>query len=321
MYKEFSKMINLLKEIKKLLSQIPKGKITTYKELAKALGDENLFRFIARALPLNDELQKYPCFKVIESDGSLGGYILGKKEKIKRLKKEGIEVKNEKVINFKKILFKEFKTDYPLKKLQKFQKELSRKIRIEKFHLKENLLAGAFDVSFQGREAFVCGLVMDGKFQIKEIHQEKMKVSFPYLPGYLCFREGPLIIKLFKKFKKKPDFLFLDGCGINHPRFLGLASFVGVMLDFPTIGISKRNLCAKFFPPLKKGDFSYLYFKGKKVGIAFLSKENTRPIFISPGHKMEIQSAFTLTKKFILKSKLPEPLKIVDQLSKKFSKK
>jgi deoxyribonuclease V len=99
---------DLYKHTLMLLQQIPKGRVTTYKALAKALGNEKLVRVIGRILSQNKEPDKYPCYKVVYSNGKLGGYSLGIKEKIRRLKKDGIEVKNNKIVNFEKFLFDEF---------------------------------------------------------------------------------------------------------------------------------------------------------------------------------------------------------------------
>jgi len=88
-----------------LLHRVPKGRVTTYKALARAIGNENLARVIGRILSQNKEVDKYPCYKVVRSDGRIGGYSLGVREKIRRLKREGIGVKNNRIIDFERMVF------------------------------------------------------------------------------------------------------------------------------------------------------------------------------------------------------------------------
>lgn len=99
-----------------LVRQIPSGRVSTYGAVAKALGDKRYARAVGKYMNKNPNADIMPCFKIINSDGSLGGFGLGVEDKIRRLKKDGIEVKDGKIIDFKKIFFDDFKTDYPLKK-------------------------------------------------------------------------------------------------------------------------------------------------------------------------------------------------------------
>ena len=134
-----------------------------------------------------------------------------------------------------------------------------------------------------------------------------MGVDFPYIPGLLAFREAPSIIKAFSKLRKKPDLLMVDGCGINHPRFAGLATHVGVELDVPTIGVAKKILCGKFeHEPEKVDDFSLISYKDKKVGAIFKSKKNCNPIIIAPGHKVSLESSIEIVRHCLKGYKLPE---------------
>jgi len=91
--------------VQQLLLQIPRGRVTTYKELAKAMGIKG-YRFVGQLLHRNPEPDRFPCYKVVQSDGSLGGFAMGQKEKIRRLRADGVRVKNGKVINFDRILYK-----------------------------------------------------------------------------------------------------------------------------------------------------------------------------------------------------------------------
>ena len=99
-----------------LVRQIPKGRISTYGAVAKALGNKGYARAVGKYMNKNPNADTMPCFKIVKSDGGLGGFGLGIKDKIRRLNEDGIEVKGGKIVNFEKVFFDDFKTDYPLKK-------------------------------------------------------------------------------------------------------------------------------------------------------------------------------------------------------------
>ena len=99
-----------------LVRQIPKGRISTYGAVAKALGNKGYARAVGKYMNQNPNADTMPCFKIVKSDGSLGGFGLGIEDKIRRLSEDGMEVKDGKIVNFKKVFFNDFKTEYPLKK-------------------------------------------------------------------------------------------------------------------------------------------------------------------------------------------------------------
>jgi deoxyribonuclease V len=99
-----------------LVRQIPAGRVSTYGAVAKALGNKGYARAVGKYMNKNPNADTMPCFKIVKSDGGLGGFGLGLEDKIRRLKEDGIEVKDGKIVNFKKVFFNDFKTEYPLKK-------------------------------------------------------------------------------------------------------------------------------------------------------------------------------------------------------------
>ena len=99
-----------------LVRQIPPGRVSTYGAVAKALGNKGYARAVGKYMNKNPNADTMPCFKIVKSDGSLGGFGLGLDDKIRRLNEDGIFVKNNKIVDFKQVFFDEFKTDYPLKK-------------------------------------------------------------------------------------------------------------------------------------------------------------------------------------------------------------
>lgn len=144
--------------------------------------------------------------------------------------------------------------------------------------------------------------------------------TFPYIPGYLSFREAPALIEAFQSLKTKPDVIFVDGQGISHPRALGIASHVGVLLDIPTIGIAKTLLVGKPEKPLseKAGSEEPLIYKDKVVGMLLRSKKGARPILISQGHRISLKTAVDLVKQELKGYRLPEPIRRAHLASNRF---
>jgi len=136
-----------------------------------------------------------------------------------------------------------------------------------------------------------------------------MPVDFPYIPGLLSFREAPVIINAYQTLKHKPDLLLIDGCGINHPRFAGLATYVGVILDIATIGVAKHLLCGTGEVPNAEGEACMITYQDREVGYYLKSKKGGKPIIIAPGHKISLKTSLKLIKPCIRQHKLPEPLR------------
>lgn len=154
------------------------------------------------------------------------------------------------------------------------------------------------------------------EFELMEIASEIQKVNIPYIPGYLSFREGPALVKAFRKLKTEPDITLIDGNGIAHPRRMGLASYVGVLLNIPTIGCAKSPSFPYNPPSVEKGSFSlYSDDKGEKVGYCLRTCFSVKPIFVSPGHRMDFDSARNLVLN-CCKYRIPEPLRKAHHLAK-----
>jgi deoxyribonuclease V len=203
-------------------------------------------------------------------------------------------------------------------KLRRIQEKIAKKVILEdKFSKPIKNMAG-FDLAFSNDNIIATGIVLDYKLLIvKEIKTIEIEVSFPYIPTFLTFREGPSIIKVYKKLKIKPDVLMINGQGITHPVFCGIASHVGVLLDKPSIGVAQSRLVGKYKEPIKVGDYSAIKYQNRKVGYAYKSKENCRPILISPGHRISLGTSLKITKNCIKKHKLPEPVYLAHSISNK----
>ena len=144
------------------------------------------------------------------------------------------------------------------------------------------------------------------------------EVSFPYVPGFLSFREGPAIIDAINKLTVKPDVILVDGQGIAHPKGMGIASHIGVLIDIPTIGCAKSRLVGEYKEPgFRKGAWSPLQYDGKVVGAVLRTRDHVRPLFVSPGHRVDLKTSIEIVLGCIGKYRIPEPLRRADFLSKK----
>lgn len=198
-------------------------------------------------------------------------------------------------------------------KLKEEQIRLARKVELED-GFSEIQYVGGLDMAYVGDE-IICQIVVMEAESLKVVDQaNEIRVpAMKYVPGYLSYRESPLIVDAFTKLTTKPDLLFVKGNGIIHPRGLGLASHVGLLLDMPTIGVAKKLL-------LGKEDRNIIEIDGKHVGFAFSTREHAKPIYISPGHLVSLESTEALTKRFCIGSKLPEPMHVAHRFATKLKR-
>jgi deoxyribonuclease V len=140
--------------------------------------------------------------------------------------------------------------------------------------------------------------------------------TFPYIPGLLSFREIPAVLEAMLELKNVPDLLLCDGQGIAHPRRFGIAAHLGLLVDIPSVGVAKSRLTGTHGElPLEKGSFVPLMDKGEQIGIVLRTRTNVKPLYISPGHRVSIESS----KKFVLactpKYRLPETTRWAHKLA------
>ncbi len=146
---------------------------------------------------------------------------------------------------------------------------------------------------------------------VREISTVCSEVSFPYLPGLLSFRELPLLLEAFERLLTPPDLVIVDGQGIAHPRRFGLASHLGLFLDIPAIGCAKSRLCGDYpEPPSMPGDYVYLTDKSETIGAVLRTKTRVKPLFISPGHRINVENAVKWIMNCCRGYRLPEPTRL-----------
>ena len=146
--------------------------------------------------------------------------------------------------------------------------------------------------------------------EIVERTSYSQRVSFPYIPGLLTFREGPALLKAFEELNHRPDVVIFDGHGIAHPRGIGLASHMGLFLDVPTVGCAKKRLVGIHDKPGDKpGNYSLLMLDGKNIGAVVRTKKKVKPVFVSQGHKIGLPTAVDVVLSMCAGYRLAEPVR------------
>lgn len=303
-------VIDQFKEIfYNLVDQIPQGMVTTYGELAVALGDKKAARSVGSMLNASVEYEDLPCHRVVRSDGSVGGYAYGKEKKVEILESEGLKIENGRIVNFKDRLFSEFDSSYPLEKLKRHQISVSENVRIEEINSDFRYIGG-LDTSYSDDKSYSVMYILDTDNDEEYTFSLENEIKFPYIQTYLSFRELPNYVDLVRDSEIKPDILMVDGNGIIHPQGVGLASHLGVIIDIPTIGVAKSKLCG-----MVKGELNHknkslpVYIDDLKAGYALLSTERVnKPIYVSPGHKVTSDTALQLVEGQCY-YKIPRPIR------------
>ena len=197
------------------------------------------------------------------------------------------------------------------------QKKLAGRVRFIPLRKPPQLVAG-LDCAFSkdGKRIIAAVVVLKlPDFEIIETQSAVCKVSFPYIPGLLSFREAPACLKAVEKLKTTPDLFIVDGQGIAHPRRLGLASHLGLFLDKPTVGCAKSRLLGFYKEPaLAKGSFSPMRDKQETIGAVVRTRTDVKPVFVSVGHKCTLNDAVEITLVCANRYRLPEPTRLAHQL-------
>lgn len=211
---------------------------------------------------------------------------------------------------------------YDLNKLMKVQIKIASKVKLEDTFQKPIENVTGCDLAYFEESAVAAAVTVNYKtLQIMEKKVIVERAVFPYIPTFLSFREGPAIIKLVKGLKIKPDALMLDSHGVMHPLFCGCASYIGVIINKPTIGVAKSKLCGNYIQKLNKiGEWAPIKFHGRVVGAALLSKKCSNPIYVSVGHMVNLETAVRIVKHFLLRHKIPEPLRLAHNFANKMKR-
>lgn len=186
--------------------------------------------------------------------------------------------------------------------------------------LDEVRLVAGVDVSVKNNVSQAAVVVLSfPDLQVVETVTNVLPTPFPYIPGLLSFREGPVLEEAFARLQHTPDVLIFDGMGKAHPRRLGIASHMGLWLQTPTIGCGKSLLTGRYVePPQERGAFAPLMYRDEQIGAILRTRVNTKPVYISVGTLLDLDSALAIVMACTPKYRLPEPIRAAHNAAGQF---
>jgi deoxyribonuclease V len=313
---------DLERELRSLLTQIPAGKVATCGMLAAALGSIYAARWIGSFALHHRHDDACPCHRIVRVRGELGGYVTGEREaKIALLRREGVALRDG-LIDLARYGFADFTSEMPLAKLRQMQEKLVRKIALRPRKRLPKFLGGvdvAYPAAEEAQAAYAMVETETGRLVWR--HTVRQPVRFPYITTFLSFRELPALLELLEEVRaagKMAEVLLVDGSGILHPHQAGAASHLGVAAGVPTIGVTKKLLSGQVdieaMQPLQSRP---VMFEERLVGFAIRPTSGSlRPLFVSPGHRLDLAFAEQVVRAMLLGHRLPEPIYWADRFSK-----
>jgi len=266
--------------LRELIAQVPEGMITTPLALASALGDMLAAKAVMEALQRSD--------------------MADLRDRISFKPEAGSE-------------FRSFRTDKPLQRLAQLQEKNAGLVIQEDLFGSAKRVAGV-DVAYDGDDAYAACVVMEEDVKVTEVGYFRSKAAFPYIPSYLSFREAEPAIGAAREVSGF-DILLVNGHGVAHPRGCGLASQIGLILDATTIGVATSMLIMEAG---SAGPSPYLMIEGRVVGARLGASR--KPIYVSIGHRVRLDTAVKIVGKFVLGVGLPEPLKAAHREAVRFKR-
>lgn len=311
-------------ETARLTRQIPRGRVSTYGDIADALGDRIASRYVGQFMLHHDHATDCPCHRVVRANGDIGHYITSSvEEKVALLRKESIPVVNGRV-DLHDWRWRAFHAEQPLAELRGYQEQIQTRLRLDADDSLSIEEVGGVDVSFVPRSNRAVGVLVVVSVRTGELLRHvthRASVTFPYISGYLAFRELPLLLGLVDKARQEialPPVTLVDGSGILHPRRSGIASMLGCAANIVTIGVTKKHLWGSVD---REGMLSYaprpILVDDRVQGFALLPPTRSRkPLYISPGHGIDAEQARDVVQRVMGTRRLPIPIYWADRLSR-----
>ena len=246
-------------------------------------------------------------------------FIFGKLALLARIRAPYISTTSKFVIKVECFIIQDMRVqalhgwEVSIARAKEIQLSLAKRVVTESGVINPSLVAG-IDISAPDAQGVARGAVVILRYpelSIVEVEIAQGKLTLPYIPGLLSFRETPLILAACEKLSNVPDLILVDGQGIAHPRRFGLASHVGLLLDLPTVGCAKSILCGRHQSVGEAaGSHAELLDKGELIGAALRTKSGVKPIYVSVGHKIDLASALLWVMKCCRGYRLPEPTRL-----------
>ena len=318
---------NLYAAVRQLIDKIPRGRVTTYGDIAEALGSVSAARWVGEFMAHHQHDKKCNCHRVVRRTGEVGLYVRGDvSRKIAELMSERVDVDDDGVIDLKRYRFSEFKGRRPLARLLRMQDEIRDQLKLTAYRAKPKTVAGV-DLSYEKKSsgepnyAFATYAVVEPRrHALVSSHTIRRRVRFPYIAGFLSFREAPILFDLLDEVLKREqlaDVILVDGNGLLHPRRAGIATFLGVHYDVRTVGVGKSLLCGTVEDDGSPAATPKpIRLDGKQVGYAVGNSDKSSPIFVSPGHRMTVKSSLRVVQQMFANHRVPEPIFEADRISR-----
>lgn len=284
--------VDLYELVYQATSQIPNGMVSTYGDIALALGDVRASRAVGMILSQNPTPIAVPCHRVVYSDGRVGWYAgkgKGADRKIQLLRDEGVPIHEGSVVDLKKVRFTGLQVRPVLREMQTLQESMRRRV-MDQDDLGDIKKIAGVDVSYSGDVAYAAAVIIDLSSGGLEERVLKRTVRFPYVPTYLSFRELPGMEEVLRG--SHDTLVFVDGQGQMHPRGFGIACHLGIRTGLPTIGAAKSLLLGNVDE--KSGN---ILLDGKVRGRTTMA--GGRKYFISVGHRVSLARAESLSREYL----------------------
>lgn len=296
--------------LRSLIERIPPGRVTTFRALAEALGDPRAARFVGQWLQ-RPENQSLPVHRVVHASGDVGRLAFGTwEEKAARLREEGVRVVGHRVDPLPRYFFWDFPSPKPLAALRQQQERLASQVRLSPLPAWKTV--AGLDVAYKDGKAVAAYVLADRRGEPLDFVTAEVEVKFPYIPTYLSWREIPAYLAVLEEAHRagmEADVLLVDGNGILHPKRVGVAAHLGVLIGRPTVGVAKRRLCGEVNTTgMVVGEWRPVVLAGDTVGAALRTSRN-QTLFVSPGHLADLSTALELVTELVREHPLPEPLR------------
>jgi deoxyribonuclease V len=213
--------------------------------------------------------------------------------------------------------------------LSRIQEELAKRVEIPHddlgYQVKQSDIIFSLDAQYSSDQAYVALDVREWNGKIQGTYVGTAKVEVPYIPHFFCFREGPPLMEIINAARSRlslqPDLIIVDGHGIAHPKRFGLACWIGVSTNTPAIGCAKETL-VWYDGELEKTRGNHLYIRDNNdiVGAVLVTQNNTRPVFVSSGHRVSLKTAMEVVLHLSCKYRISEPLRRADQSARAYAK-
>lgn len=336
---------DLVEELKSLLRQVPGGRVTTYGRIASALGSVLAAKWVASWIIAEPWGNDVPCHRVVRVDGSIGEYRTRSAiEQTRALIAEGVEFEGDRV-DLERFGFDLFECSAPLKQLAAWQSTLAQQISLKASASVRRFLdaatrdprsptrhakpccVGGVDVSYvtptRAVAAYVLVDLQSGELVWSTTREQQ--IDFPYISGFLALRELPALLPLLDEAReagKLADIIIVDGHGTLHPRRMGIASHLGVVTGLSTIGVGKTlSLGEVDLKGIGAGESRSIIHEGQTVGTALRPAGGQKPVFFSPGHRIDLVAANAVVGRLSQQYRLPAPTYWADRISREAARK